>query len=194
MKYDRPDETELSDLSGLLIEAKTRQAVDAAEFRAISKVYQKYLTRPVTSKSVSFTYEWLLETHKEMFGEIWSWAGEKRSTQKNVGVPPQQIGSEIHRLMSELHQWEKEKADTFEIGVRLHHRLVWIHPFENGNGRWARLVSDIYLRKNRLPVVKWPSDPVVVEQNFKPRYVAALKSADHGDWEPLLKLIRDYWH
>ncbi|MBI4208502.1 MAG: Fic family protein [Deltaproteobacteria bacterium] len=38
-----------------------------------------------------------------------------------------------------------------ELSARLHHRLVWIHPFENGNGRWARLIMNIHLKKYNLP-------------------------------------------
>lgn len=190
--YNEPDETPLADLSGLRIKAVTRGEIDAAEFRSISKVYQKYLTRPVTSKSAPFTHDWLMGVHREMFGEIWAWAGEKRTTEKNVGVPSHQIGSEIHRLLSELHYWEEAKREAFDISVRVHHRLVWIHPFENGNGRWARLVSDVYLLKNRMPVMKWPNDPAVVENEFKPRYVAVLKAADHGDFDPLIKLMKEY--
>ncbi len=129
-----------------------------------------------------------------MFGEVWFWAGEKRKTEKNLGVPPAKIGSEIDRLLYDLHQWEKKKIEPFEIAVRLQHRLVEIHPCENGNGRLARLVSNIYLNQKRLAIVEWPRDEKVIKETFKPKYLAALKKADHGDYEDLLALHREHWN
>ena len=185
-------ETPLDDLSGALVDIKTRQELDELEHKNNNKAYAKYLLMNPSKKALPMTYQSLCEIHKDMFGEVWSWAGEKRTSEKNLGVSPVKIGSEIHRFLHELHQWEKEGAPPSEIAAKMHHRLVAVHPFENGNGRWARLVTNLYLHKNGQPLIQWPTDPDFVEKVFRPQYLAALKSADKGDYKPLLKLHREH--
>ena len=79
-----------------------------------------------------------------------------------------------------------------EIASRIHHRLVSVHPFENGNGRWARLVANLYLHQKRQPLVEWPQDKKLIREVFKPAYLSALKSADYGDYGQLLKLHHEF--
>jgi fido (protein-threonine AMPylation protein) len=74
-----------------------------------------------------------------------------------------------------------------EIAVRLHHRLVVIHPWPNGNGRHARLMADVVREARKGGGVTWgaranlaaPADP-------RSRYCAALRAADTGDFTPLV--------
>ena len=65
---------------------------------------------------------------------------------------------------------------------RIHHRLVKIHPFVNGNGRHARLVADIFLfdRNQKLPT--WPDKALIEEGNIRKQYISALEAADKGDY------------
>ena len=93
-------ETLPDDVSGLRISVKNRSELNAAEGRNNAKAYAKYLLyiKP-ESRTKLFTHRALLEVHRDMFGEVWSWAGEKRKTEKNLGSPPAKIGSEIDRLL-----------------------------------------------------------------------------------------------
>ncbi|MBI4358606.1 MAG: mobile mystery protein B [Candidatus Omnitrophica bacterium] len=186
-------ETPVDDLSGLLIDIKDRNDLDIAESANNSKAHAKYLLfMKSTSRRDLFTHESLFQIHKDMFGEVWSWAGMKRKTGKNLGVPPVKIGSEIDRFLHDLYQWEKNRTEPFEIAVRMHHRLVQIHPFENGNGRWARLVANVYLHQKKLHIIQWPSDEKLIREIFKPRYLAALRKADRGKYHDLLTLHQEY--
>lgn len=185
-------ETPIEDLSGLRIKAKTREELDLAEFRNNLKAVQKHLLKRPSPKSVSLTYRGLCRIHRDMFGEVWSWAGEKRKSAKNLGAVPAKIGFEINRFLFDFHQWEEAKMPPIEIATRIHHRLVSVHPFENGNGRWARLVANLYLHQRGQPLVEWPQDKKLIREVFKPAYLSALKSADHGDYGPLLKLHHEF--
>ena len=190
--FDQEGQTPLDDLSGLLLDIRTRKELDEAEYANNVKATAKYLLMKPSSHFNPITYESLCKIHKDMFGEVWSWAGEIRKTEKSVGVLPAKIGSEIHRLIYDFNQWEKESMPPFEVSVRIHHRLTWIHPFENGNGRWSKLVTNVYLHKKGLPVMQWPEDQKFVKEVFRPRYLSSLKSADRGDFEPLCKLHKEY--
>ena len=128
-----------------------------------------------------------------MFGEVWQWAGNPRDADLNLGVPREKIGAEIHKLLYELHQWESQSIQPLEIAVRIHQRLAFIHPFINGNGRWARMMANLYLYQKGLRIVQWPDDPVLIKNTFRPRYLEALKNADRGDYKKLLRLHQEYW-
>ena len=159
-------QTPIDDLSGLLVTVKNRQELNDLESRNNSKAYTKYLLfmKPA-GKFNPFTCESLCQIHKDMFGEVWDWAGIPRQKgKKNIGVDGTKVGYEINRFLFDFHQWEEKEVPFSEIGVKVHHRLVWIHPFENGNGRWGRLMTNIYLHRKGLPLLNWPQD----EKRSKP--------------------------
>jgi len=123
-----------------------------------------------------------------MFGDVWKWAGEVRKKDIVPGVPVYQILPELKRFTDDLEAWEKFKHDPIEIAVKIHHRLVWIHPFRNGNGRWARIASNIYLRREGKALVKWPENEFFIESSFRKKYVTALQAADGGSFNALTDL------
>lgn len=190
--FDREGQTPLEDLSGLLLELRTRKELDEAEYTNNVKAVAKYLLMNPSRHFNLLAYESLCKIHKDMFGDIWSWAGEKRKTQKSIGVLPAKIGSEIHRLHHDFNQWEDENAPPLEVSAKIHQRLTWIHPFENGNGRWARLVVNIYLHKKGFSLIEWPNHPKIVQETFRPHYLSALRAADKGDFESLSNLHKEY--
>ena len=63
--------------------------------------------------------------------------------------------------------------ETLELAVRIHFRAVHIHPFPNGNGRWSRLLGNIFLKQNDHPLVKWPEETIGVEKSIaRDAYIA----------------------
>lgn len=133
----------------------------------------------------------LREIHRRMFSDTWRWAGRFRQTLKNIGVPPERIVEELQHLLDDTQYWIDQ--DTFsaeEIGCRFHHRLVAVHPFPNGNGRHARLMTDALLRELGAPAFTWGSGSIDDPGDVRSRYLRALRSADHGDYAPLLAFVR----
>ena len=155
--------TPLDDVSGLIPKfITTRRELFDAEFVNINKAAQKYLI-PVPSKKIApFSVQWLYRLHTEMFGEVWDWAGQKRRTDKSIGVDKSNIDVELRKLIDDYALWTGNKMEPVEVAVRLHHRLVQIHPFENGNGRWARMVANIYLRQNNQGMIQWPEEELYI--------------------------------
>ena len=73
----------------------------------------------------------------------------KRTAELNIGVPPHRIDVDLKNLMDDLAFWrESGEMDLIEQVARLHHRSVAIHPFLNGNGRWSRLLANIFLKQS----------------------------------------------
>jgi Fic-DOC domain mobile mystery protein B len=130
--------------------------------------------------------------HKKMFGTVWRWAGEYRTTGKNIGVPSWQIVAELRNLCADCAIWiEHGTYPPDEIAVRFHHRLTVIHPFPNGNGRHARLMTDILLdhllKQQRF---SWGSGNLVNAGECRQQYINALRAADRQDYAALLAFVR----
>ncbi len=130
--------------------------------------------------------------HKRMFRNVWKWAGEFRSSEKNIGVECWSIGPTLKILLDDVKFWiEQDVYSPYEIGARFHHRLVAIHPFANGNGRHARLMVDLLL----VHILKharfsWGSKNLVKAGDCRDRYIAALQAADQRDYSLLLEFVR----
>lgn len=133
----------------------------------------------------------LRRLHKRMFKDVWRWAGELRTTPRNIGVDPWSIGPMIRDLIEDARYWVlHEIFPPDEIAARFHHRLVMIHPFPNGNGRHARLAADLLLVKLSKERFTWGRVSLVNAGETRQKYVAALRAADAHDIQPLLAFVR----
>ena len=129
--------------------------------------------------------------HRRMFGNVWRWAGQYRRTGKNVGVDAYRIPLELRQLIDDCQFWiEHETYVPDEISARFHHRLVWIHPYPNGNGRHARLATDLLLRTLGREPFSWGSANLVDPGQTRAQYVAALRDANRHDFQMLLAFVR----
>jgi Fic-DOC domain mobile mystery protein B len=187
-KATNDGKTPLADSSGLLVDVYTRDQLNAFEFENVNKAITKYLIRRPTDKMASFTYSWFLQVHREMLGEVWNWAGQIRHSNKTIGIDKAQIRDALKSLENDYHFWMQSGMNHEELSARLHHRLVWIHPFENGNGRWARLITNIHLKKYNLPLVEWPEKSFSDFSGIREKYLKALRDADNQSLQPLIAL------
>jgi Fic family protein len=93
--------------------------------------------------------------------------------------------AETPALMGDLIEWYKNNTDDAVIvAADLHYKFVCIHPFDDGNGRIARLLMNYHLLKNNLP-------PVVIKSEDKKNYLRALQEADAGDLDSLRTYIAE---
>ena len=126
-----------------------------------------------------------------MFDQTWKWAGTYRKTDKNLGIQIVEIRERLAQLLGNAAYWLKNKTyDVDECAVRFHHELVVIHPFPNGNGRHARLVADVVAVKYGHPEFSWGSMELTAPREARNDYLSALRTADKGDFTPLLKFAR----
>lgn len=133
----------------------------------------------------------VFELHNRMFGDVWSWAGSTRKTGKNVGVDCRQIHVQLGGLLRDVRHWtEHESFPPDEIAVRLHHGLVAIHPFPNGNGRHARLMADLLVVQLGGQPFSWGGGTLRDIGTLRAEYIAALRAADIHDFAPLLAFAR----
>ncbi len=186
------DATPLDDISGLLLpkdKVYCLKDIYEKEAQNIAKATIKYLSSVPSKKEAPFSYEWLLKLHLEMFGDVWQWAGELRKVELSIGIKAYLVPMELKKLSEDIKYWDKHKTfEVFETSARLHHRAVQIHPFKNGNGRWSRMLANIYLRQHGKMPVKWQEDLLSCENSKRKEYIHALKKADNGEFEEFIKL------
>lgn len=93
-------------------------------------------------------------------------------------------------LANNLIDWPNHFKDPIEIATRLHHEAVKIHPFRNGNGRWSRLLANIWLKQNDANLTEWPS--ITPESPIRDEYLAAVREADNLNYELLIEMHKKY--
>ncbi len=129
--------------------------------------------------------------HQKMFGNVWRWAGQYRRTGKNIGVDVYRIPQDLRQLIEDCRYWiDNGTYEPDEIAARFHHRLVWIHAYPNGNGRHARLATDILLTSLGQKRFSWGSANLVDPGTTRERYINSLRAADNHDIGPLLEFVR----
>jgi Fic-DOC domain mobile mystery protein B len=136
--------------------------------------------------------EFICKLHKKMFSNVWKWAGKFRKSKKNIGIPYIQIAVELQTLCDDSQAWiEYNTYPPDEFTAIFHHRLVFIHPFSNGNGRHARLMADLILEKLfTTKIFSWGGESHVDHNKIREEYIKALKLADDHDYSLLLKFVR----
>lgn len=129
--------------------------------------------------------------HRRMLGRVWRWAGKYRTTERNIGIDAYKIQTELIRLIEDAAYWiERKSFSSDEIAVRFHHRLVLIHPFPNGNGRWSRLAADLLITQLGGSRFTWGSLNLQKAGEARRAYIDALKAADKHDLAPLIVFAR----
>jgi len=187
-----PGETPIDDVSQLKIPGiSTRRELTIVEAENIRKVLVHYFTdRP--RGIASFDLDWARNLHREMYEDVWGWAGQFRARDLNLGCHWTQIQEQLYNLLENLRFWETNGVDLIEQATWLHHRAVQIHPFVNGNGRWARILANIWLVDHGYSHVHWPEQTIGDHSFIRNEYIEALKAADLGHYDPLVDLHRRF--
>jgi len=180
-----PDETE-----GLRYpHIETRAELDQLEQQNIQDGYN-WLSRQRKYKDF-LGEDFLKVLHKKLFGEVWSWAGQFRLSEKNIGIDPLNIPVELRILLDDARAWISYGTyQREEFSARLHHRLVKIHLFPNGNGRHARILTDVILEKElAVPAINWGADSLSTNGEHRDRYINALRAADKNDYRSIIEFV-----
>lgn len=121
-------------------------------------------------------------------------AGQYKTQPNHVKTPTGEIHyyaipEDTPAKMQELMTWysdavKEKKANPVVIAALFHHKLVEIHPFDDGNGRMTRLLTNFILLKFGYPVS-------VIKQENRRQYYAALSQADNGEVIPIIEIISE---
>ncbi|TKC07127.1 mobile mystery protein B [Pedobacter frigoris] len=179
---------------GLLIPfITTRGELDEAEQRNIEEamLWLRQRRKRFTALEI-LSEQFILTLHVKMLSGVWRWAGSFRKSEKNIGVKSYLISADLRALLDDCKYWvEHMTYHPNEIAIRFKHRIVSIHCFENGNGRHSRLIADVVVNKIfELDAFTWGGHGLTQGSDMRTKYIAALRNADKGNFEPLIKFAR----
>lgn len=147
----------------------------------------KYINTTLVQEKQSITVQNIIEIHRRVLGHAHPFeAGQFRSTQVFVGnhVPPHP--TDVDRFMAEFDFWLSSPTihnyHPIEFAALAHYRLVYIHPFTDGNGRTARLLMNLILMRAGFP-------PVTIKVSERHDYYACLQDANRGDVRPFIRFV-----
>ncbi|WP_026462580.1 Fic/DOC family protein [Adhaeribacter aquaticus] len=134
------------------------------------------------------------DIHHAAFHHLYLWAGKFRTSTPTVGnflpPPPSQIPGHMYQYTDEVnHRYNNinNEDDLVRCLAYAHHRLVWIHPFTNGNGRTSRLFTDLLAySKGYQGIQLYQRDA----SEDKKKYLQAIRQADILDYSELENMIR----
>lgn len=182
------------DKFGLLIKITTRGQLNIAEGENLDKAFLKYINprRRLSAKTI-LKVSFAKKFHKECFGDVWEWAGEFRNVATNPGIEWQHIQKELDLLIKNIQTQlgfitdQSDVAQKEKIIAAFSHKLVYIHPFRNGNGRWSRGYADLLADVLNINRFSWGSS-IKSESERQLEMVNALKLADTtNNIEPFLE-------
>jgi Fic-DOC domain mobile mystery protein B len=194
LKYE-DGQTPLSEeeKEGLLIKSITTHGeLDEHEQLNIENAI-KWIINTKFKKDKILTAEFIKLLHKKMLGNVWSWAGEFRKSEKNIGVKWISIGIKLRELINDTNYWiENETYQPDEIAIRFKHRLVNIHCFPNGNGRHSRIMADIIIESIfDKKIFSWNQSNMVKADETRKEYIRSIREGDIGNINSLIKFARN---
>ena len=165
----------------------TRGELYEAEQRNIAEALLR--TAPRLTQILDDSY--LRELHNSMFGQVGRWAGQYRLRETNIGTDPNLIATEVRNLTQDAAAWiDYNTYDETEVLVRFHHRLVQIHPYPNGNGRWGRVAADFLSIAQGGESFSWGRHLDLDTAELRNTYLRALRAADDGDINMLVAFVK----
>lgn len=182
------------DLAGLIPDyITTRNALNEFEKINIQQALLWLSQRRISYERI-LTLEFCRRLYRAMFSQTWEWAGRFRQHEVNIGnTAPYMISTRLQETFDNVRYWiENRIFHLDEITLRLHRDIVWIHPFPNGNGRHSRIYCDVLRKALGLPRLRWGENKTnLAESNLqRTQYIKALREADQGRYESLLKFAR----
>ena len=139
---------------------KSPKEMDDAEARALERAMTEFVRK--YAESHQFTARDLCEIHKFWLGGIYEWAGAYRQVNLSKGDFPFAAAAQVSALMDQFERDVlqrntpcnfKDRADIIRALAETHAELVLIHPFREGNGRVARILSTLMALQAGLPLL-----------------------------------------
>lgn len=170
----------------------TRLDLYAAEQAIADEVSVRFfadIARGVLNLDDLLTDTFLRDLHRQLYEELWIWAGTYRVRELSIGIDPLHIAVELRAAFDTLrYRWEHTDDWTpRELGIAVHAETVRIHGFVDGNGRATRLLADLVFFAAQDP------EATVEEYDWdidKREYIALLREYDVSrDPRPLAAFI-----
>jgi cell filamentation protein len=173
-----------------LLRLTDRRLLDEAEAEGVIRAENYLYDLP---EETNFTVALLLDLHRAVFGHVYEWAGQYRRSNPNVGnfLPPpfQQVPTLLYQFAEEVQHRQQlitSEAELVSLLAYAHHRFVAVHPFTNGNGRTARLLTNFLAFRHGYQEIELYHRAAGQGREV---YLRAIKAGNRYDYRELEQLI-----
>lgn len=176
-----------------LLNSNSLREIQEAEFEGF--LYAELLLTTQLTDKTKFDVDYIKNIHFLALKDVYAFAGNFRTvniskqgfmfpTARFLDQSMQEFQTEI--LNKLLNEYVKLDSVLFIEGLaRVHAELLYIHPFREGNGRTARVLLNLMLRKNGWE----PLDFSKMNEELFQQYVIAVQSSAMKNYEPMKKVI-----
>ncbi len=140
---------------------------------------EPYLSKTISPEGIEFQKEIKIGQYKTSPNHVMTISGDT-----HYYTNPEEVAFEMNNLLEWYRNAESENLHPVIISAVFHHKFTSIHPFDDGNGRLARILSNFILLKHQYPVL-------VIKNKDKTLYYSALNIADNGIYQDLVKLFTE---
>lgn len=183
VRVDHIEEMKAHDVALSLIEEVAKDLERPLNEQFIKELNQMILVKPFWKEAITSDG---MPTRKRI--EIGQYKTSPNSVRlRNGEIHEYASPEETPARMNDLMNWYNASKDILppvQLAAEFHYRFVCIHPFDDGNGRVARLVMNYILLKNGYP-------PVIIKADDKESYLTALQKADTGDLISMVEYIEE---
>jgi Fic family protein len=158
--------------------------------KTLREIYETRNHRDVIAllfnKKIKMTHQSIIKVHKLLMRDIEEQLGYKKLPNFILGSPLETSPPEkVYEDMTALLKWYDKNSSTMhplQLAALFHGKFLKIHPFADGNGRVARMLSNAIIVNNGYP-------PVIVRKTTRAKYLGTLRAYDRGHPEKLVRFF-----
>ncbi len=189
MKYDIPEEQ--AEILPNKLGLTKAEDIAISEFDGFLEA-EILLTESLGSKT-RFTTEYILNIHKLALNHLYTFAGKYRNVNLSKGgfqfssalYLPQSMKDFNNEILVKLPDTYSDEKSLIKDVATVHAELLFIHPFREGNGRTARILANLMVRKAGYNPIEFSK---IREEAFK-QYISAVQMAALKNYQPMTDLI-----
>jgi len=168
--------------------------MDRVEARALAKATDILIRK--YNQEHQFTAADTCHFHKTWLGKVYEWAGRYRKINITKDDFTFAMAAQIHKLMEQFEQSQltqytpcefKNREEVVKALAEVHTELLLIHPFREGNGRVARLLSMLMALQAELPIL----DFSLISEHKKKEYITAVHAGMDRNYQPMEALFSE---
>lgn len=160
---------------------KENRPLSESDIKDLHKIIlvEPYFSKTISPEGIEFQKEIKIGQYKTSPNHVKTVSGDI-----HYYTNPEEVAFEMNNLLEWYRNAEQEDLHPVVMSAIFHHKFTSIHPFDDGNGRLARILSNFILLKHKYPVI-------VIKNRDKVQYYAALNIADNGIYNDLVKLFAE---
>ena len=190
MKYDIPEGQ--AEILPNKLGLKKPEEIAISEFEGFLEA-EILLAESLTAKT-KFNTKYILKIHKLALAHLYTFAGKYRNVNISKGGflfssalhLPQSMKEFEDEVLLQLPAIYSDREKLIEDVATVHAELLFIHPFREGNGRTARILANLMVRKAGYDLLEFDK----IEGEVFEQYVLAVQKASLKNYQPMAKIIR----